>query len=118
MATKRYDQMTREELDAWYERHQRWRGVRVFFILLIVCAIGWSAWSTLRVWNAHTQAHIRAEQQRQAEELKRIEIEEDATGGADRSCSPSPGVACAPQVELSAPRTVDTAAPVPASASR
>ncbi len=118
MATKPYDQMTREELDAWYERHQRWRGVRVFLVLLIVSAIAWAAWSTLRAWNAHTQAHIRAEQQRQAEELRNIEIQEDATGASERPCGPAESVDCNAQPQLNAPHTIVTAAPVPVSTTR
>ncbi len=111
MAGKRYDEMTREELDAWYERHQRWRGVRAFLVLLLVFTIAWAAWFALRVWHEHSEAYMRAERQRQYQELRRIEMQENAADPSLASpCTPSATSNCA-QPETVAPHTIDTSVP-------
>ncbi len=107
MASKRYDEMTREELDAWYERHQRSRGVRAVFILLIVFTIAWAAWFSLRVWREHSEAHFRAEEQRQIEELRGIEVQENATS----PCTLRDSADCNPQTDTVPAHTVNASTP-------
>ena len=110
---KRYDEMTSEELDAWYERHQRLRGVRAVLILLIVFAIAGAAWFALRVWRQHSEALFRAEQQRQLDELRGIEVQQNAAGAEMGSpCVSLNGTNCAGQSETAAPHTVDASTSV------
>ena len=112
MASKRYDEMTREELDAWYERHQRWRGLRAFLILLIVFTIAWTAWFALRAWHEHSEAHFRAEERRQNDELRSIEMQNNAAGAqAIPPCTPARNTDCVAQPDTAPPHTVDTSVP-------
>ena len=107
MASKRYDEMTREELDAWYERYQRWRGLRAFLVLLVVFTIAWAAWFALRVWHQHSEARFRAEEIRQNEELRGIEVQTNATS----PCTADNIDSCAAQPQAIAPHTIDTSVP-------
>lgn len=112
MAAKRYEEMTREELDAWYERDQHWRGVRALLILLIVFTIALAAWFALRAWHAHSEAHFRAEEQRQIEELRGIEVRENAADtGEAPTCTPAGDANCAAQPDVAAPHAVDASTP-------
>ena len=115
MPEKPIREMTPEEIRAWNRSWERRHRLKVLFAWLVVFAIVWGAWRALKAWDARTDAQMRAQHQRELDELKKAEQQDQNSGGSSSGvCGPADGINCNSNPDLSAPQGVDTQSAAPA----
>ncbi len=98
MSQKRLDEMTTEELDAWYKRWQHRQAFKTLLVVLLICGMCWGAWQGLKMWTVHEDVVMRARQRRELDAARKAGPNgKKATGSS--ICSKD-GLNCADQPAL------------------